>query len=65
MRSPSRVAARTIVNTGSIVDSVDACVGPIRASPAKNSVIAATVETSAMAATAAQPASRPWQHAVP
>ena len=46
MRSPSIDAASTTVNTGSTVDSVDACVGPTRASPAKNSVIAATVETS-------------------
>lgn len=56
MRSSSKLAARRIVNTGSIVESVDACVGPMRASPAKNNVIAATVEISAMPATAAQPA---------
>ena len=49
------------MNSGSTVDSVDACVGPTRSRPAKNSVIAATVETSAMPATASQPAGVPGQ----
>ena len=59
--SPRTTAASSTVNSGSTVDSVDACVGPMRARPAKNSVIAATVETSAMPATASQPAVVPGQ----
>ena len=53
--SPSTTAASSTVNSGSTVDSVDARVGPMRSRPAKNSVIAATVETSAMPTTASQP----------
>ncbi len=52
MRSPRKIAASATVTAGSTVDSVDARVGPMRFNPAKNQVIAATVDTSAIARTA-------------
>ncbi|HVL92874.1 MAG TPA: hypothetical protein VM264_05970 [Acidimicrobiales bacterium] len=42
------------MTTGSTVDTVDASPAPSRSMPAKNVVMATTVETMAMATTAAQ-----------
>ena len=54
IRSSSTAAARATVTTGSMVDNVDASAGPRRAMPAKKVVMATTVDTRAMAPTAAQ-----------
>src|SRR5215212_10007806 len=54
--SPNTAAARPTVTTGSTTERIAARDGPTRARPAKNSRIAATVLTSAIAPSQAQPA---------
>ena len=51
----STTNASSTVTSGSAVERIDAVVGPTRRSPAKNSPIAATVETTAIAASQPSP----------
>ena len=53
--SPKATKASATVTTGSSVDRIDAAVGPTRRSPAKNSPIAPTVETTARPPSQAKP----------
>src|SRR4051794_8917208 len=50
------MAASTTVTTGSTVERIDAAVGPTRRRPAKNRLIAATVETAPRHTSHPQPA---------
>ena len=53
--SPSTTDASSTVVSGSAVETIDAVVDPTRRSPAKNSPMAATVETTAIAASQPSP----------
>ena len=54
--SPNTSIASRTVTTGSTVERIDVVVGPTRRSPAKNRLIAMTVETTARQASQPQPA---------